>query len=74
MFDAREQSTVMTQRFLASVDAPVGHAAVDVLPELFLELRLVAHLREHAHVGFDPAHHTRIRGAGHAFGDGFGAE
>ena len=54
--DACEQRLVVFQRDLAVDDAPVGDAAVDVLPDLLMEFGLVAHLLEHAHVGFDPRH------------------
>ena len=60
--DAGEQRAMLAQRFLSRADAPVRDATIDVLPEFFLELRLVAHLREHAHVGLDPAHHVRVGG------------
>ena len=44
--DPRKYRLVLSQRLLASDDPPVRDAAVDVLPDLFAELRLVAHLLE----------------------------
>ena len=66
LFDPREQRLVLSQRFLAGDDAPVRDAAVDVLPDLLVEFRLLLHLLEHGHVGLDAAHHAglgRVRNA-----------
>jgi len=41
---------------LPADDAPVRGAAIDVLPDLLGELRLLLHLLEHGHVGLDAAH------------------
>ena len=60
LLDPREQRLVFFQRFLAGDDAPVGDAAIDVLPDLLVELGLLLHLLEHGHVRFDAAHHARI--------------
>src|SRR5262249_2894563 len=54
--DPIEQRYVGLQRLLAVDDAPIGNAPVDVLPDLFIELRLVVDLLEHGHVGLDTAH------------------
>ena len=56
LFDAREQRFVLFQRELAVNDAPVGDAAIDVLPGGLGELRLGLHFPEDAHVGLDPRH------------------
>src|SRR5207253_3077035 len=64
LLDAREQRLVLLQGFTAVDDAPVRDAAVDVLPDLLVEFRLLLHLPEYAHVGLDAAHHPgpgRIR-------------
>ena len=66
LLDPREQRLVLPQRFLAGGDAPVRGAAIDVLPDLLVEFRLLLHLPEHGHVGLDAAHHAgvgRIRNA-----------
>ena len=66
LLDPREQRLVLPQRFLAGDDAPVGDAAIDVLPDLLVELRLLLHLLEHGHVRLDAAHHAgpgRVRDA-----------
>ena len=66
LLDPGEQRLVLPQRFAAVDDAPVRGAAVDVLPDLLVEFRLLLHLPEHAHVGLDAAHHPgpgRIRNA-----------
>ena len=66
LFDPCKQRFVFLQRLLAGDDAPVRDAAIDVLPDLFVEFRLVPHLLEHGHVGFDAAHHaciSRVRNA-----------
>ena len=57
MFDTAEQRFVLPQRFLAGDDAPVRNASIDVLPDLFVELRLAVHFLEHGHVRLDGAHH-----------------
>ena len=66
LLDPREQRLVLLQRFAAVDDAPVRGAAIDVLPDLLVEFRLLLHLPEHAHVGLDAAHHPgpgRVRNA-----------
>ena len=68
LFDAREQRLVFLQRLLAGDDAPVRGAAVDVLPDLLVEFRLLLHLPEHAHVGLDAAHHPGPGRIGNALG------
>ena len=40
MFDPGEQCLMLPQGFLACDDAPVGDAAVDVLPDLLVEFGL----------------------------------
>ena len=66
LFDPRKQRLVLLQRFLAGDDAPVRDAAIDVLPDLLVELRLLLHLLEHGHIRLDAAHHAgpgRVRNA-----------
>ena len=66
LFDPRKQRLVLLQGFLAGDDAPVGDAAIDVLPDLFVEFRLVPHLPEHGHVRLDMPHRAvpgRLRNA-----------
>ena len=60
LLDAREQRCVSLGAILPSLDAPVGDAAIDVLPELLVELGLATDLCEDAGVGLQAAHHTRI--------------
>src|ERR1700755_123942 len=74
LFDAREQCSVLLKRDPAVNDAPVGNPTVDVLPSLLLEFRLLAHLRENAHVGLKVTHHARVRVARDTGGDGAGAK
>src|SRR5205823_6838890 len=69
LFDARKQGFILLQRFLAGDDAPVRYPAVDVLPDLLVEFRLVAHLLEHRHIGLDAAHYTAPGRIRHAFGE-----
>ena len=59
LFDPRKQRLVFSQRFLAGDDTPFRDAAIDVLPNLLVELRLISQLIEHGHVRFDAAHHPR---------------
>ncbi len=66
-FDPREQRLVFPQRFLAGGDAPVGDAAIDVLPGLLAELRLVPHLIEYGDVRLDAAHDAVPGRLGNAF-------
>ena len=66
LLDPRKQRLVLLQRFLAGDDAPVRDAAIDVLPDLLVEFRLLLHLLEHGHVRLDAAHHAgpgRVRDA-----------
>ncbi len=65
-FDARQQRGVLLGLFPALGQAPIGDAAVEILPDLFLELRLVADLLEHAGVRLQPCHHPRIGGVRNA--------
>ena len=74
LFDPREQRLVLPQRLLAIDDAPVGDAAVDVLPDLLVELRLPLHLFEHGHVRLDAAHHAGVGRIRDAFGQRAGAK
>ena len=61
LFDPRKQRFILPQRFLAGDDAPVRDAAIDVLPDLLVEFRLLLHLLEHGHVRLDVAHHAVYR-------------
>ena len=57
---------VVLRALLAGLDAPVGDAAVDVLPELLVELGLAADFREYGRVGLQAAHHARVGRVGNA--------
>jgi len=64
--DPGKQCRVLPQCFLAGDDAPVRHPAIDVLPNLLAEFRLLLHLLEYGHIGFEMAHDVspgRIRNA-----------
>ena len=74
LFDPREQRLVLPQRFLAGDDAPVRDAAVDVLPDLLVEFRLLLHLLEHGHVRLDAAHHAGLGRLRNALGQRAGAK
>ena len=74
LFDPGEQRVVLAQRFLAGGDAPVRGAAVDVLPDLLVEFRLLRHLLEHGHVGLDAAHHAGVGRVRNALCQGAGAK
>ncbi len=58
----------------AGDDAPVGDAAVEILPELFVEFGLVADGLEPGHVGLYPDHDARVGLVGDATRFGLGAE
>ena len=66
-FDPDKQRFVLPQRLLAGDDAPVRDAAIDVLPDLLVKLRLLLHLPEHGDVRLDAAHHARPRRLRNAF-------
>jgi hypothetical protein len=68
LLDAREQGAEFPQAFLAGLDAPVGDTAVDVLPELLVELRLAAHLLEDGQVRLQVAEHPIKGRVGNALG------
>ena len=53
-FDAGKQRRVLLGFLPAGDDAPVGDAAVEVLPELFVEFGLVADRLKPGHVGTHP--------------------
>ena len=60
LFDAREESSIFLRLLLPGLDAPVGDAAVEVLPQLLAEFGLIALEIEHLGVGFEALHHVRI--------------
>src|SRR6185312_1039320 len=74
LLDPRKQRLVVLQRDLAVDDAPVGNAAIDVLPGLLGELRLAPDLLEYAHVGLDPSHGAVPGRFRDAFGERAAAE
>src|ERR1700727_3858798 len=54
-----EQRLVFPERRAAVDDAPVRDPAIDILPEFFVELRLVSEFPEDGHIRLDAAHHPR---------------
>ena len=55
LLDAREQRRVSPGAFLPGLDAPVGDTAIEVLPELLVELGLAADFGEDGGVGLQAA-------------------
>ena len=51
LLDAREQRRIFLGDLAAGDDAPVGDAAIEILPELLAEFGLVADFLEPGHVG-----------------------
>ena len=66
VFELVEQRRVLLRALAAGHDAPFRDAAIEILPELFLELGLRALQREHAHVGLEPAHDPIVGRAGNS--------
>src|SRR5262249_43161027 len=66
LLDAGEERGVFLRLLLAGRDAPVGDAAIEVLPELFVEFGLGADELKNCRIGFDIAHNPSVRGAGYA--------
>src|SRR5262249_9190820 len=60
LLDAVKERCVLLGLRPALGDAPVGDAAVEILPELFGELGLAAVERVDTGVRLEAAHHTRI--------------
>jgi hypothetical protein len=60
LFDAHEQRIVVLRHLLAGGDAPVGNAAIEVLPGQLLEFRLRALQRIDRRIRFDAAHHAVV--------------
>src|ERR1041385_9321337 len=69
LLDAREERRVSLGALLTGLDAPVGDAAVDVLPELLIEFWLIADFAEHGCVGLEPAHHAGVGRIRYALGE-----
>ena len=72
--DAREQVAMFAGALLAGPDAPVRDPAVEILPNLLVELGLLALEREHRHVGFEIRHHAGVGRIRHAAGASAGAK
>src|SRR5712691_12242860 len=66
LLDAGEQRRVFLRLLLAGDDAPVGDAAVEILPELLVEFGLRAVELKYRRVRLDVAHHPRVGGVGNA--------
>ena len=74
LLDAGKQRCILLGLFLARGDAPVGDAAVEILPDLFLELGLGAVELKDRGVGLDIAHDPRVGRVRDATRAGPGAE
>ena len=74
-FSMRASSgAIFLRLLLPGLDAPVGDAAIEVLPELLVEFRLVAQLLVDAGVGLEAAHDARIGRGRDALGERARAE
>ncbi len=73
-FDAGKQGCVFFRLLPAGDDAPVGDAAVEVLPELLVKFGLVAAFLKHGHVGMHGAHDGRVGRVRDAARDRLGAK
>src|SRR5262249_54458198 len=56
LLDAPQQRRIFLDLFLAELDAPIGNAAIEVLPKDLVELRLLADEREDFPVRLHRAH------------------
>jgi hypothetical protein len=74
LLDPGKQRLVLLQRLAAFDDAPVRDAAINVLPDLFVEFGLVPKLLENGHVRLDPAHHPRPGRLRNSFRQSVGAK
>ena len=58
----------------AGLDPPIRGGAVEILPELLIELRLIADGIHSRHVGLHAAHHPRVGFLADVASGGFAAE
>jgi hypothetical protein len=72
--NVRKQRRVFFRFGFPGRNSPVGDGAVEILPKLLVELRLVADRGQSRHVGLDATRRPRIRLLADAVGDGFTAE
>src|SRR5262249_27962475 len=74
LLDAGKQRRVFLRLLLAGDDAPIGNAAIEILPEFLVEFGLRAVERKDRGVGLDVAHHPRVGGVGYATRARWGAK
>src|SRR5439155_308987 len=74
LLDACEQRRVGFRALPSGLDPPIGDTAIEVLPELLIELGLTADFGEHRGVGLQPAHHPRVSRVGNPFCECAGAK
>jgi hypothetical protein len=72
--NARQQRCVFFRFGFAGFDPPIGRGAVEILPELLVEHRLIADRVQSCHVGLHAAHHPRIGLLADAAGERLAAE
>jgi hypothetical protein len=73
-FDAGEERRVLLGLLLAGRDLPVGGGAIEILPELLIELRLIMDRLQPGGVRLNPAHDARVRIVRDAVRDGLRAK
>ena len=66
LLDAGKERRIFLRLLLAGRDAPVGDAAIEVLPNLLVEFGLGADELKNCRIGFDMAHNPCVRGVGYA--------
>src|SRR3984893_12945851 len=74
LLDAGEQRRVFLRLLLAGNDAPIGDAAIEILPELLAEFGLRTVELKYRRVWLDAGHHPRVGRVGNATRAGPGAK
>src|SRR4029077_6997385 len=74
LFDAGEQRRILLRLLLAGNDAPVGHAPIEILPDLLVEFGLIADRLKAGGVGAQPAHDAVVCVSADAAAKRLGAE
>src|SRR4029450_2593661 len=65
LLDPGKKGRVFLRLLLAGGDTPVGDAAIEVLPELFVEFGLVAVKLKNCCIRFDSSHNARVCASGY---------
>src|SRR5271165_33104 len=68
LLDPLKQRRVFRRAPLSRLDPPAGHTLVEILPDFFVEFRLIAIERVDGKIGLQRAHDAVVSGTGDALG------